>query len=110
MHIISQKILREFWDKRADAESPLRAWFGLVRKGDWDRPEEMKKLFGRKVDQYRQFTIFDIGGNKYRLIAVINYQNQKVFVRQLLTHRAYDEGEWNKDSFTVKRFGKKTDE
>lgn len=106
MHVISQKMLREFWDRHADAESPLRAWFGLVKKAEWGGPDEMKELFGAKVDQYRQFTIFDIGGNKYRLIAVINYQNQKVFVRRVLTHKAYDRGEWRKDPFTVKRFGR----
>jgi mRNA interferase HigB len=106
MHVISQRTLRLFWERHPTTESSLRAWYHVVRKADWRHPDDIKNTFGRRVDQYRQFTIFDIGGNKCRLIAVVNFQNRRLFVRGVLTHPEYDRGDWKKDKFNVKRFGK----
>jgi mRNA interferase HigB len=107
MHVISRKTLKAFWEIHADAEKPLQTWFHLVNASRWRNWDEVKQLFGKKVDRYRDFSIFDIGGNKYRLIAVINYQNQKVFIRSVLTHASYDRDDWKEDAFKLKRFGSK---
>ena len=106
MHVISRKALKTFWEMHADAERPLQLWFRLAKTATWPSWENVKNLFGKRVDRYRAFTIFDIGGNKYRLVTVINYQNQKVFIRHVMTHAVYSRGDWKKDKFTVKRFGK----
>lgn len=107
MHVISQKPLRTFWEKHPSVKSALKAWFQWVKRCTWESLADVKQDFGDRVDQHRQFTIFDVGGNKCRLIAVINYQNQKVFVRRVLTHAEYDRDQWKEDAFEVKRFGKR---
>ena len=96
MHLISQRPLREFWQEHADSEKPLRVWVKAVKTAAWKHFEGVKKAFG-SADQYDKFTIFNIGGNKYRLISVIHYNTQKVYVRHILTHKEYDAGKWKND-------------
>jgi mRNA interferase HigB len=99
VHVISQKALRDFANKHADASMPLRAWLKLVRHGRFQNPAELKQTFG-SVDMVpakgRDFYIFDIGGNKYRLVAAIHFNTQRLFVRCILTHADYDVGRWRK--------------
>lgn len=73
MHVISRKKLKQFWAVHKDAEGPLQAWFKIARKARWNDPPAVQDVFGRRVDQVAQFTVFDIRGNKYRLIAVIDF-------------------------------------
>ena len=96
MHIISKRALREFWQEHPRAESPLIAWYQKAKKAEWDDFTDVKAMFPQ-TDQYKQFVIFDIGGNKYRLIAEINYMRGKVFVRHVLTHAEYDRDKWKED-------------
>ena len=99
MHVISQKALREFDKKHADAASPLRAWLKLVRHGRFQNLTELKGTFA-SVDMVavkgRDFFVFNIGGNKYRLIAAIHFNTQKLFVRNILIHSEYETGRWKK--------------
>ena len=96
MHVISQKTLRAFWTKHPQAKNPLQAWFTRTKKAEWDRFEDVKADFG-SADQVGRLTVFDIGGNKYRLIAHIHFNRGKVYVRNVLTHADYDKGDWKKD-------------
>jgi mRNA interferase HigB len=96
MHVISQKTLRVFWAKHPAAKNPLQAWFTRTRRAEWDSFEDVKADFG-SADQVGRLTVFDIGGNKYRLIAHIHFNRGKVYVRQVLTHANYDKGAWKKD-------------
>lgn len=96
MHIISQKSLRTFWEKHPSAKNPLQAWFTRTKKAEWDSFEDVKADFG-SADQVGRLTVFDIGGNKYRLIAHIHFNREKVYVRYVLTHPEYDKGVWKKD-------------
>lgn len=96
MHVISQKSLRTFWEKHPQAKNPLLAWFTRTKKAEWDSFEDVKADFG-SVDQVGRLTVFDIGGNKYRLIAHIHFNREKVYVRHVLTHPEYDKGAWKKD-------------
>jgi mRNA interferase HigB len=105
MHVISRKKLREFSAVHPDAETALQAWFKIARKARWTGPSAVQGAFGRRVDQVVQFTIFDIGGNKYRLIAVIDFDRQKVFIRNVLTHKEYDTDKWKDDRFRVQKRG-----
>jgi mRNA interferase HigB len=97
MHVISQKRLREFWQIHNDAESPLRSWHQTTEQAEWESFDDVRAIFGKRVDQVDKFVVFDIGGNKYRLIAVIHYDRQKVYVRHVLTHAEYDRGKWKDD-------------
>ncbi len=96
MHIISKKKLREFWEQFPKAKSPLEAWYQIAKRADWENFAEVRETFGR-ADLVGRFAVFDIGGNKYRLIAVIHFNRGKLFVRHVLTHAEYDEGKWKDD-------------
>jgi len=63
----------------------------VVRKANWKNPAELKQVY-RNADLAGRRTVFNIAGNKYRLIARVNYQSQRVFVLYLLTHAEYDKG------------------
>ena len=75
MHVISKKRLRVLGNL-SKAEAPLKAWFKKASKAEWDDFHDVKEMFPQ-TDQYKGLVIFDIGGNKYRLIAEINYARGK---------------------------------
>jgi mRNA interferase HigB len=97
MRIISPKMLREFAAIHPDAQSPLDGWHRTARAADWQSFDDVKSAFGKRADRYKKFVIFDIGGNKYRLIAAIHYNRGVVYVRHVLTHAEYDRGKWKDD-------------
>jgi mRNA interferase HigB len=93
MHVISQKKLREFWSIHPQAERPLRAWYQAAKRAEWERFADVRAVYP-SADQMGRFTVFNIGGNRYRLVAVIHYNRAKVYVRHVLTHAEYDEARW----------------
>ncbi len=90
MHVISQKRLKEFWDQYADAEGPLRAWWTVMKKERFGSPHEVREKFPTVDFVGGGRAIFDIGGNKYRLVADIRYEWGRVFVVAVMTHAEYD--------------------
>ncbi len=96
MRIISEKKLREFWQQHSEAETAMREWIKTVRLADWNNFSDVRKTFNH-ADIYGGCVIFDVGGNKYRIIAKIAYQYKIVYVRFVLTHREYDEKKWQTD-------------
>jgi len=99
MHIISQSRLRDFWLKHPQAKVGLQIWYKIVSKAKWKNPNDIRQVFADKVDIVKNFTVFDIGGNKYRLITYIDFERNKVFMRNILTHADYDKNRWKKDSW-----------
>jgi mRNA interferase HigB len=100
MRVISQSRLRAFWESsgRADAKGPLRAWHTHVshRSIAWRTWAEVKADFG-SASLVGNCAVFNIGGNKYRLITRILYASQKVFILKVMTHAEYDDGKWKED-------------
>ena len=96
MHIISRKRLREFWQRHPEAKEPLDTWYRMTRRAAWRNLAETKRTFPH-ADSYRECTIFNIGGNKYRLITKIYYEDQTVLIRFILTHSEYDREKWKDD-------------
>jgi mRNA interferase HigB len=91
VQIIARRTLRLFWERHPKAEAPLRAWYALVAGANWSKPAEIKAMFGGSVDFVGDNrTIFDIGGNKYRLIAHISYPYGRVLIKFVGTHKEYD--------------------
>jgi mRNA interferase HigB len=92
MRIIAVGTLREFWSRpgRRDAEQPLRTWVHIVRAVDWSRPTDIKVLFNSADILANDRVVFNIGGNKYRLIAAVHYRGKRVYVRFIGTHAEYD--------------------
>jgi mRNA interferase HigB len=93
MRIISVGTLKAFWDQPAhrDAEQPLRTWVRVVRAARWADPPSVKRMFGSADILRDGRAVFDIGGNKYRLVVWINYSYGIVYVRFVGTHRDYDQ-------------------
>jgi mRNA interferase HigB len=104
MHIISIKKLRDFWKEHPTSERPLRAWYTITSKQEFGSYQEVKKVFS-SADRVRNFTIFDVGGNNFRIIAAIHYNRKKVFIREVFTHAQYDK--WNKSEEKKKQLKKK---
>jgi mRNA interferase HigB len=92
MRIISRKTLRLFWEKReyADAEQPLKAWFKEALSGDWPSPAAIKAAFGTASIVANSRVVFNIAGNKYRLVVRVNYPYRVIYVRFIGTHAQYD--------------------
>lgn len=90
MRIISRKTLREFWKKHPDAEQPLRAWYHDVKHADWRSPANIKAVYRNASFVGKNRTVFNIGGNKYRLVVAVHYEFRIVFVRFIGTHKDYD--------------------
>lgn len=91
MHIITRRRLREFWERYSDAEEPLSVWHGVVEKADYKTPHDVKADFGTADFIGDKRVVFNIGGNKYRLVVKIEYRWGKVFIRHVVTHDEYDQ-------------------
>lgn len=91
MQIIARRTLRLFWERHPRAEIPLRVWFGLVDKAAWSGPHDVKAMFGKSVDFVSDNRIiFDLGGNKFRLIVRVSYEYGRVLIKFVGTHADYD--------------------
>jgi mRNA interferase HigB len=96
MRVISEKKLREFYAVHPEAETPLRAWARTVRQSEWEKFADVRLTYAH-ADQVGKFTVFDIGGNKFRLVVVIHFNHGRVYLRHVLTHKDYDRGDWKDD-------------
>ena len=91
MQVIAKRTLKLFWEVHADAETPLRVWHSAVEKAEWATPADIKAQLGTSVDFVGDNrVIFDIGGNKYRLIVHVAYAFRRVLVKFVGTHAEYD--------------------
>jgi mRNA interferase HigB len=93
MRIMKRGALVAFWEIHPDAKPSLESWYRVVRKAAWRSPAELKAVYGN-ADSVGRRTVFNISGNKYRLIARVNYESQRVFVLYILTHAEYGRGAW----------------
>jgi len=91
VRIIARRTLREFWSQRGhrDAEQPLRAWFAEVRRAAWRTPAEIKAAHSNASFVGSDRVVFNVGGNKHRLVVAVKYSPQLVFVRFVGTHEDY---------------------
>lgn len=93
MHVITHARIVEASQKWPQAETALDGWYRLIKANDPKDFAEMKHYFPA-VDKVGKFHVFDIGGNKIRLIAVVMYQAKRVYIRHVLSHTEYDKGHW----------------
>ena len=93
MHIISRKALRAFWTQHPDSEEPLSRWFKIMNQTQFHSFSALRHTFP-SADKVGKFVVFNIAGNKYRLIVSIHFNRSKVYIRHVLTHQAYDHGGW----------------
>jgi mRNA interferase HigB len=91
MNVISRKTLKVFSERYPQAEIPLSTWYQIVSKGDWSGPADLKSAFGANVDFVGDNrAIFDIGGNKYRLVVHFSYKYKTALIKFVGTHEEYD--------------------
>ena len=93
MHIVTKRRLTEFSARFPKSHEPLMTWYRIAKKGHFANFAELKASFG-SVDYVKGKHVFDIGGNKFRLITAIHFDQQRVFVRHVMTHAEYDKGAW----------------
>ena len=92
MRVIALKRLRDHWEQagRADSEQPLKSWYAVTRAASWAHFAEVKAQFGT-ASAVGERVVFNIAGNKYRLVVYINYAFHTVYIRFVGTHREYDD-------------------
>ena len=95
MNVISFKRIRNFASLHRDAASSLNAWYTVVKKARWQNLAELKQVYS-SADLVDRYTVFNIKGNKYRLVSRIVYRSQTVFIVAIMTHQEYDRGKWKK--------------
>jgi mRNA interferase HigB len=93
MHIITRKRLNEFAAVHPDTKSALQHWYRRIKTSTFQNFVELRDVFP-SADQVGKLTVFNIAGNKVRLITAIHYNRQKVYIRAVLTHAEYDENKW----------------
>jgi mRNA interferase HigB len=95
MRIISKKPLRDFWEIHPESRSILEGWLLKAKQMTPTSFTEVRQTFG-SADYVDGFIIFDVGGNKYRIVAVIHYDKQRLYVRKVMTHSECDRNDWRK--------------
>jgi mRNA interferase HigB len=92
MRILSKHRLVDYWTNQATAKAPLQFWFAEVERAQWERPQDVKDMFGTSVDFVGDSrVVFDIGGNKFRLVARVVYgPYSRVMIKFVGTHAEYD--------------------
>ena len=93
MKIISNSALRAFAAEHPQADAPLKGWRRVVEKNRYANWSDLKASFN-SVDRVGDLVVFDIGGNKYRLISYIRFEKQIVYIKAVLAHQEYDKGVW----------------
>ena len=90
LRVVAKKILREFWEKHEDCEQQLKAWFREAEKAEWENPNQLKEEYPSASILNQNRVVFNIKGNKYRLIVKISFDYQMVWIRFIGTHPEYD--------------------
>ena len=90
MRILARRRLREFWTLHPDAEDALRAWFADASRADWSTPAEIRSIYRNASILPGNRVVFNIRGNTYRLVVVVNYSYRMVYIRFVGTHAEYD--------------------
>lgn len=95
MHIITRKRLNEFAKKHPETKNALKNWYKIAKNNNFESLAQLHQFFP-SADLVGKLTVFNIGGNKVRLITAIHYNRGKIYIRHVLTHKEYDLGKWKK--------------
>lgn len=93
MHIITHRRIAAAQQAYPQCASALDQWYRLSKKAEWSNFAQVRALFP-STDKVSDMFVFDIGGNKLRLIAAIHFNTGRLFIRAILTHKEYDQGGW----------------
>jgi mRNA interferase HigB len=91
MQVIALRTLKQFWERHPQAELPIRNWYAVASRATWSTPADVKRRFGTTVDFVADNRIiFDLAGNRYRLVVHVAYRYGRVLVKFIGTHAEYD--------------------
>ncbi|MDV7391203.1 type II toxin-antitoxin system HigB family toxin [Arthrospira platensis SPKY1] len=90
MRIISRKTLREFWEKHTDAQQALQSWYADVKQAQWSSPADIKEMYRSASTLTKNRAVFNVKGNRYRIVVTVNYKFEIVYIRFVGTHTEYD--------------------
>jgi mRNA interferase HigB len=90
MRIVALGTLRDFWLEHPDAEVPLRSWYALASRAQWSNPADVRDSYRTASFVAGNRIVFDIGGNRFRLVVAVHYNRKVLFVRFVGTHAEYD--------------------
>jgi mRNA interferase HigB len=93
VHIIIPKRLLEFAQKHPDCYNPLDSWYRIMKSRNFNNFSEIREIYP-SADQVKRLTVFNIGGNKARLIVAIHYKSHRIYIRNVLKHEEYNRGHW----------------
>lgn len=93
MHVITQKRIWEAKEKYGECASALDGWYRVIKNNSYNNYAELKRSFN-SVDKVNDHYVFNIGGNKLRLITYIHFLRQKVYIESIITHKEYDKNTW----------------
>ncbi|HEY9701411.1 MAG TPA: type II toxin-antitoxin system HigB family toxin [Allocoleopsis sp.] len=96
MHLIAVRKLRADTSLYPDVKNPIETWYATIKKAQWSNLEDVRKIY-RDAESVGNFTVFNIKGNRYRLIVGIDYQTQTIYYKYFLTHGEYDKNNWKND-------------
>ncbi len=98
MHIITKKRLKEFYKDKPEAKAPLDEWYQKLKNLRCNDLVQLRQTFPH-ADLVGTCIVFNVGGNKFRVITWINYEFHNVYIRNVLTHREYDQDKWKTDCY-----------
>ncbi|HXM43279.1 MAG TPA: type II toxin-antitoxin system HigB family toxin [Bryobacteraceae bacterium] len=93
MHIVSHKAIRIFCQEHPQARNAMDHWYRVAKQATWSSFAEVKQSFNT-ADFVAPHVVFDIGGNKWRLVAEMNFTRRVLFIRRIMTHKEYMKGTW----------------
>ena len=101
MRVISKSTLIKYYSKHANIKKPLEDWHTKSKIADWKSLNDVQKTYST-AEAVENFTVFNIKGNKYRLIVSINYQHSTIYIKYILTHSEYDKDGWKNDPWFIR--------
>jgi mRNA interferase HigB len=93
LRIIARRTLRGYWLGHADSEDALKTWYAVARKAKWQNILDVRKIYST-AETVGKYTVFNVKGNNYRLIVLIEYRLQVIFISAVLTHAEYSKDRW----------------
>jgi mRNA interferase HigB len=95
MDVIGHTKLHDFWERHPQAKPPLQQWYQAASSVRWEQFADVRKTYP-SVDRIGRCYVFNIAGNKFRLIATIDFPSERIYVREVLTHAEYDRNKWKR--------------
>lgn len=91
MQVIARRTLRTFWEIHPQAKAPMSAWYAVVAKAEWNGPADIRTQFGSADFVGDNRVIFNVAGNKYRIVVHVAYRFKRVLIKFVGTHKEYDQ-------------------